>query len=319
MLEELKSKSNQQKSELYALQKNIEYICFDLTEAIADKFEPDFFYKKNQNSIELVFKNSDSVNSIHYIFSYVSKEIRVEQKIMYSFSSKEFKDNIEESEKLNQYISDINKYIKNIDEKLVASLFVKLKNNQKSLNKLQIEFDSLENEITVLEKKSDFKVLDKVLENVDFCIDTFLCNKFSVKYKDKPNRADLKKLKEIIKQRKIETTFDFLCKIQNLNLIQFQAKTLIIKPNGTYYVSGLKRSKNAINECLSQQFMYNGRLATLENFNRSDLFYMLFPKYLSNTQYQHYHFYSGYGLIINIEDLKQKLGKEALRKDLLIF
>ena len=324
MLEELQQELSDNNFQICDFKTSIENNVFDIVEAIADKFEPNYSYNKNQCSIELSFKlhikkHFNNWYEIFYKFTFVSNELRMSKKVLQDLKSSNYKYNLEKSKEFENHITAIESEISNLNELTVINLFKDLKKNQNTLNKLLSKNKKLNNQITTLEKQSDFKVLDKILVPIEFNVDKFLCEHYYIKYDGVPNNQQIKLLKEAIKKSG-DKSFDFLCKEQSLNKIKFINRRLIVKDNGSFYVSGLKsRSKKAINDCLSNQFVYNGRVATVSSFDKSELFYKLFPnKRDVNSKHFHY-YYTGYGLTIDINEIKSKLGKEALQKDLMTF
>lgn len=323
MIEDLKSKLNQKIKDQNIHNKIIEESVFDILDLFTYKnFEVKYDYKSGQELVLITYelpKYLKGFSEITYRITYAAEELRISLDNNYHIKML----NIEENEKnINDYynfIIELNKFVFNIDRKFIIHSMIEIKSNQKKVNKINKEIKNLNEEITIIENNKEFNVIEKVLPSFNnFCIDSFLCDQYNINYKDTPTKEDISELKKSIKKGS-EKTFSFLVKLLNNNSITFKEIYLIVKNNGTLYIKGGERTKKGINETLSKQFFVNGILANKNNFDKSKLFYTLFPKALDKENHFYYSFQGGWGLTLNIEQMKERLNKLALQKDLEIF
>ena len=163
-----------------------------------------------------------------------------------------------------------------LDLELINKYLVTYKNTLKALPKIKNDIFDLESEAVKLESKSTLKQLFNILKPIEtFCLDSFLCDKFGITYDKKPNRKEVKKLKETIinyilpdkedfhtRWNKVKYCFCYF-EIKNGNIL-FHNHTLQVhfSNNDLYYTLGdyTRKSKKKINELLSNQFYYKGEL-----------------------------------------------------------
>lgn len=170
----------------------------------------------------------------------------------------------------------VSKMMADLDLDLIKKHLITYKNTLKSLPEIKSEISNLESESAKFESKSTLKQLFNILKPVEsFCLDSFLCDKFGISYDKKPNRKEVKKLKERIinyilpdkddfhsRLRRVEYYFCYF-EIKNGNIL-FHNDILKIhlSNNDLYYTLGdyTRKSKKKINELLSSQFYYKDDL-----------------------------------------------------------
>tara|TARA_Y100000034_G_scaffold64752_2_gene78320 strand:- start:4598 stop:5572 length:975 start_codon:yes stop_codon:yes gene_type:complete len=324
MIEQLNNKFNKITNDRAIHYKILENCIFDILDLFQFKdtnFQYD--YKSTQEVILITYtlpKELNGFSEISYRITYAANELRISHNSNYYIKSLNIEDNDVNINAYYEFMIKLNKFIFNIDRELVIKNMIEIKSNQKIINKIDKEIKKLEEEIILIEKNNEFNIIDKVLPNFQtFCIDSFLCNKYNISYLDKPTRKDISKLKKAIIELNQEKTFSFLIKTIKNEFIFFEEKNLIVNNNGTYYLQSTARSKKEINKVLSKQFYMNGEIATKEIFDKSKIFYTLYPEALETKNNKFYYNYQGWGLKLHIEVMKKRLSKLALQKDLQTF
>lgn len=319
MLDKLKNELNQLENDKQVENKTLDIYLKDLTNLFFfnnKNFKYD--YKSGQELILISYPLC--YGDLNYKITYAANELRISFDSNCSVKSLNIEENDININDYYEFITRLNKFIFNIDRNLIIKNMINIKSNQKSINKINQKIKKLKEEITLVENNKEFNTIEKVLPNFEnFCIDSFLCDQYNVDYVNKPttkNISDLKK--QIIKFNK-EKVFSFLVKKIEKDYIIFQEEYLVVKKNGVFYLRGTNRSKKSINESLSKQFYVNGKIATKDNFDKSKMFYTLFPEALLNKNNHFYYNYQGWGLKLNIELMKERLSKLALQKDLITF
>lgn len=325
MLDKLNNKLNQITNDRTVHYKILENCVFDILDLFQFKnvnFQYD--YKSNQELILITYtlpKELKGFSEISYKITYAANELRICHNSNYYMKPLNIEDNDVNINAYYEFMIKLNKFIFNIDRKLIIESMIEIKSNQKIINKIDKEIKKIKEEITLIEKNKEFNIIEKVLPNFkDFCIDSFLCDQYKINYKGKPNKENISNLKKAIIKINQENVFSFLVKTIEKDSILFEEKYLVVKGNGVYYLRGTPRSKKAINEELSKQFYMNGKLATKDTFDKSKIFYILYPQALeSGTKTFYYSYSNGWGLRLNIETMKERLSKLALQKYLQTF
>lgn len=319
MLDKLKNELNQLENDKQVKNKILDTYLEDLTNLFFfnnTNFKYD--YKSGQELVLISYPLR--YGDLNYKITYAANELRISFDSNCSVKSLNIEENDININDYYEFITKLNKFIFNIDRNLIIKYMINIKSNQKSINKINQKIKKLKEEITLVEKNKEFNTIEKVLPNFEnFCIDSFLCDHYNVNYVDKPTRENLLDLKKQIIKFNQEKVFSFLVKKIEQDNITFQEEYLIVKENGVFYLRGTKRNKKSINEALSKQFYVNGKIATKDNFDKSEMFYTLFPKALLNKNNKFYYNYQGWGLKLNIELMKERLSKLALQKDLITF
>jgi hypothetical protein len=158
------------------------------------------------------------------------------------------------------------------------SLLIKLnflKCYKKNIKNSQLIIEDLNNNLIEEKNKSKFILIEKIFPTIGtFCIDSFLCKRFNIKFSENPSRDNIKQLKNIIidsndgeRINSFNEKITFIIKNQKGTSIEFDSVNLHFNSDGTFdlYHGKSIKTKKGINELLSNQFYYKKELITQDD------------------------------------------------------
>ena len=240
-----------------------------------------------------LFKENNTV-SFHYNVSEDKVSVRP-----FVISQQRDDTQVEYFEKFLKTVINLNQNAFNFDNQSLfndLTHYIELKKEIKN-NKIKIE--SLLKTIRLEKDNQKLTKFYNILPHINnFCIDSFLCEKFNIKFNIKPNRKNLKDLKlAILKENKgipnaCDIQYDFIVHHKKSKQINFTIYTLYISTMNaklkleTYYGDDIT-SKKGINKTLSEQFLYNDTLVCYESIKKNKPFNnfveQVFQKYSTGT------------------------------------
>jgi hypothetical protein len=281
---------------------------------------PNNTIKESSKIFCLDFTTIADRRTISFDFSQAKKEIRIKPnlEIQYYNSAMEIQESKKYMESFSNILNQINNTVYDFDETLMHEYFKTIKDDIKIKNNLVKQIEIIKNDIIKIEKSKEFNVLELVIPKIkEFCINSFLCDKYGITYEGTPDRKNVKVLKETIMKNLIDKTTEFLIYEQNAEIICFQALTLTeCKETGDVTINHNyknNKSKKFINNILAEQFKYDNKFISKEDMIRNSLFEQSKVNQHSN--------WNSYGNSINycLEKLNKNFAPIALKKNLASF